>query len=183
MSLKKLAHRIISEKYSSIEYGVDATCGNGFDTLFLAGLCNPEGMIFSFDIQEEALDKAEKLLNENNLPAGVMFVKTGHENIEGVIKPKVDVVMFNLGFLPNSNSKICTEPETTISSLNSATKILNDGGIITIICYPGTEEGRVETLEVNKWLNELDKDKFSLNEYLSDNPDNTTPVLYVVEKG
>lgn len=183
MSLTELAKKIIIEKYSSIEYGVDATCGNGRDTLFLAELCRNDGMIYSFDIQEEALDNAEKLLNDQNLPTSVMFVSTGHENMEKVIKPKVEVVMFNLGYLPNSESKICTKPETTITAFHSACEILKSGGIITILCYPGTDEGRVETDEVGKWLNDLDNNKYNVSEHLSESPDETTPVLYVIEKG
>ena len=182
MSLAKLAQEIISKKFSSIEYAVDATCGNGHDVLFLAGLCNKGGMVYSFDVQEEALDKAEKLINENTQPASVMFVNTGHENMEKVIKPKVDLVMFNLGFLPNSDSNICTKPETTIPALESALNILRKGGMLTVLCYPGTEEGRVETNEVVKWLKNLDKNEFKLSEHLSEKPDNTTPVLYVLEK-
>ena len=182
MSLTNMSKELISEKFQSIEYGVDATCGNGHDTLFLAGLCSPDGMIFSFDVQEEALNKAEKLLNENNLPTSVMFVNTGHENMEKVIKPNVDVVMFNLGFLPNSESKICTRPGTTITALNSACRKLNDHGIITIICYPGTLEGRAETKEVKDWIAGLDNNTFNISEHLSEKPNETTPVLYVVEK-
>ena len=182
MSLTKLAQILIREKFDGLDYAADATCGNGKDTLFLAGMCNAGGMVFSFDIQEEALDKSEKLINENTYPASVMFLHTGHENIKKVIKPKVDVVMFNLGFLPKSESNICTKPDTTIKALNSACKILSDNGIITVLCYPGTDEGRVETKEVSKWMNNLDKNEFNLSEHLSDDPDETTPVLYVVEK-
>lgn len=182
MSLTKLAQILISEKFSSIEYGVDATCGNGHDSLFLAGLCSQEGMIYSFDIQEEAIDKAEKLLNDHNMPTSVMFVNSCHQNMEKVIKPKVDVVMFNLGYLPNSQSKICTNSETTITALDSATNILKAGGLITLLCYPGTDEGSVETREVKNWLGKLNKDEFTVSEHLSEKPDDTTPVLYVIDK-
>ena len=182
MSLTTLAQTLIKEKFDRINYAVDATCGNGNDTLFLANLCKKDGMVYSFDVQEEALDKAEKLINTNTRPASVMFVNTGHENMEKVIKPKVDVVMFNLGFLPNSDSYICTKPETTIPALKSAINILRESGMLTVLCYPGTEEGRMETDEVIKWLNKLDKNELEISEHLSEKPDETTPVLYVVEK-
>ena len=182
MSLTKLAQTLIKEKFDRINYAVDATCGNGHDTLFLANLCKKEGMVYSFDVQEEALDNAEKLINDYAHPASVMFVNTGHENMEKVIKPKVNVVMFNLGFLPNSDSNICTKPETTIPALESALNILREGGMLTVLCYPGTEEGRVETDEVVKWLKNLDKNEVKISKHLSEKPDETTPVLYVVGK-
>jgi len=182
MSLTQLAQKIISEQFDSIEYGVDATCGNGFDTLFLAGLCSEGGMIFSFDIQEEALDKAEKLLADNNITQSVMLVNSGHENMERLIKPKVDVVMFNLGFLPGSSSKICTKPDTTLRALNSASKTVREGGMITVLCYPGTDEGRIETEEVKGWIAGLDNNAFNVSEHLSEKPNDTTPVLHVLRK-
>lgn len=182
MSLTRFAHKLIKEKFDTVKYGVDATCGNGNDTLFLAGMCDIDGMIFSFDVQNEALDNAEKLLADNNLYTGVMFINSGHENMEKLIKPKVDVVMFNLGFLPNSKSKICTKPESTITALNSAIKLSREGGMITLLCYPGTVEGKVETDEVKKWLDELNGNEFKISENLSDSPDDTTPVLYLLEK-
>ena len=30
---------------------VDATCGNGYDTLYLASLVGPQGQVYAFDIQ------------------------------------------------------------------------------------------------------------------------------------
>ena len=182
MPLTKLAQKLINDKFSRIKYGIDATCGNGNDTLFLVGICDPDGMIFSFDIQEEALDITEKLLSGNNITQSVMLVNSGHENMEKVIKPKVDVVMFNLGFLPYSESTICTKPETTIPALVSACNLIREGGIITVLCYPGTVKGKTETNEVKAWINGINGNEFLVSEYTSDDPDDTTPVLYVLQK-
>jgi len=182
MPLTKLAQQLITNKFDTIEYGIDATCGNGNDTLFLAGICDSDGMIFGFDIQEEALDITEKLLNKNNINQCVMLINSGHENMEKVIKPKVDVVMFNLGFLPRSESKICTKPETTIPALELASKVVREGGMITILCYPGTDKGKAERTEVKTWLDGLNSNEFKISEYLSNNPDDTTPVLYLLER-
>lgn len=182
MPLTKLAQQLISDKLDSITFGIDATCGNGNDTLFLAGICDSDGMIFSFDIQEEALAKAETLLAENDITQSVMLLNSGHENMEKIIKPRVDVVMFNLGFLPKSESQICTKPETTNPALKSASKLVRAGGIITVLCYPGTDEGKVETNEVKIWLDGLNNNEFSVSEYLSENPDETTPLLYLLVK-
>ena len=182
MSLTRFAHKLIKEKFDTVKYGVDATCGNGNDTLFLAGMCDIDGMIFSFDVQNEALDNAEKLLADNNLYTGVMLINSGHENMEKLIKSKVDVVMFNLGFLPNSESKICTLSKSTISALNSSNNLLRAGGMITVLCYPGTDEGKKETEDVRNWLDEKDNFEFRISEYLSEKPDDTTPVLYLLEK-
>ena len=41
--------------YKEGDYVVDATIGNGYDTLFLAKLVKESGHVFGFDIQEQAL--------------------------------------------------------------------------------------------------------------------------------
>lgn len=51
---KALAEAIIQDG----DAVVDATCGNGHDTKFLAGLAGAEGKVYSFDIQAEAIENA-----------------------------------------------------------------------------------------------------------------------------
>ncbi len=41
---------------------IDATAGNGNDTLFLAGLVGETGRVYSFDIQARAIEKTRKKL-------------------------------------------------------------------------------------------------------------------------
>ena len=46
---------------------VDATCGNGYDTLFLRQMVGESGKVYGFDIQQIALDNTLNLLKENNV--------------------------------------------------------------------------------------------------------------------
>ena len=180
MQLTKKVHKLISKKLPYITYGIDATCGNGFDTLFLAKHCNSK--VFSFDIQKKALDITRKKLNECNLLDRVELIHSGHEKILEYIKVEVDVIIFNLGYLPNSNKDIITKAKTTLTALKSSLKILKCKGLITVICYPGHLEGDQETEEVNILLKNLNKEKYLVNEYLSENPNKKTPKLYIIEK-
>ena len=50
---------------------IDATCGNGYDTLFLRTNVGRKGKVYGFDIQQTALDNTSKLLKENNVEDGV----------------------------------------------------------------------------------------------------------------
>ena len=43
---------------------IDATCGNGYDTLFLKELVGDFGKVFGFDIQDVALKNTMNLLNK-----------------------------------------------------------------------------------------------------------------------
>lgn len=182
MLLTELAHNLISIKLKSIKCGIDATCGNGHDTLFLSGLCRTSGIIYSFDIQEEALRNTAIALEKNNLINNVKIIHAGHENILKHIDLEVDVIMFNLGYLPNSDRKISTSYDTTIIALESCLKILREKGIISIICYPKHNSGFEEMVYVKQWIRDLSKSEFNVNEYSSENSDRTTPILYVIER-
>lgn len=67
---------------------VDATCGNGHDTLFLsrelAGLAGEfsfSWQVVSFDIQDMALESARARLTEVGLAMSVEFIKDSHEHM------------------------------------------------------------------------------------------------------
>lgn len=63
---------------------VDATCGNGHDTLELARMVGPSGRVVAFDIQPEALASAQALLDssqDNGLCRDVRFVQACHSTM------------------------------------------------------------------------------------------------------
>ena len=68
---------------------VDATLGNGHDTEFLAKLVGHDGHVFGFDIQEQALLKTSKRLEEQNLHGQVTLFQHGHEKIKESIPNKL----------------------------------------------------------------------------------------------
>ena len=52
---QKFSHSMLQECIKSGDCVVDATMGNGNDTIFLSKLVQNEGKVFAFDIQEAAL--------------------------------------------------------------------------------------------------------------------------------
>jgi len=54
---------------------VDATCGNGNDTAFLASLVGENGRVFGFDIQDKAIANTTKKLTDLNLIDRVTLIK------------------------------------------------------------------------------------------------------------
>ena len=46
---------------------IDATMGNGHDTLFLCEMAGEKGKVLAFDIQERALEATDKLLREHQM--------------------------------------------------------------------------------------------------------------------
>ena len=54
--------RFIREQVQPGDICIDATMGNGNDTLLLSSLCGKDGHVFAFDIQEAALINTRKRL-------------------------------------------------------------------------------------------------------------------------
>jgi len=60
----EMAHDFLREVITDQDTVVDATMGNGHDTLFLAKLAKE---VYAFDIQEQALVQTQKRLEEAGL--------------------------------------------------------------------------------------------------------------------
>lgn len=135
---------------------VDATMGTGGDTEALCILAGEHGRVDAFDIQQEALDRTEARLREHGLSGRAVLHLTGHEHMRELVQPGLDLVTFNLGWLPGSRDKtITTHLETTLQALSAALDLLKKGGVITLCAYPGHDEGSRELNEILKWTESL----------------------------
>ena len=124
MTISDQAKKRVEEVLESSEVAVDATMGNGWDTLFLAEKVGREGQVFSFDVQEVALNLTRKKLRKVDLLEVCVLCQKGHEGMEEVVPKGVGAVMFNLGYLPYADQEIVTRPETTLKALEAAVSCL-----------------------------------------------------------
>ena len=112
------AKTLINQHIQDDSIVIDATCGNGNDTLFLAEQV-PNGKVFGFDIQKAIEHTKEKIASFKH----VTLIHDGHENILNDISSdvigNVDAAIFNLGYLPKGDKTIVTKPETTIQAIES----------------------------------------------------------------
>ena len=119
MRLTDLCHEWLKEILQEGDIAIDATMGNGFDALFLAQHIGATGKLFGFDVQQQAITESEKLLADT--PCNHTFFLTAHENMHTVIPAeflgRAKGIMFNLGWLPNSDKTIITQSVTTIKAL------------------------------------------------------------------
>lgn len=146
---------------------VDATCGNGFDTLRLSKLSKK---VFAFDIQKEAIKRTKKILDDNNV-CNVTLINDSNENIRKDLKEydkKVSLIMFNLGYLPNFNKDVMTNAKTSLKSIKESIKMLNKKGIILVTCYPHKEDVK----ESKAIINYLDKNNINYIIYRNTNNKN-----------
>jgi hypothetical protein len=134
---------------------IDATAGNGNDTLFLAKcvLTPNSGELHAFDIQEEAIIKTTERLEKNlepNLLKRITLHKASHEKFPSDLKPAL--VVYNLGYLPGGDVSKTTLTDITLTSCNHALEILIAGGLLSITTYPGHPEGNKEKSALFEWL-------------------------------
>lgn len=147
-----LSHTIINHIVDRGDYVVDATAGNGHDTVFLARLVGHEGKVYSFDIQEEAIIQTKSRLIKEELSDRVELLWESHDLIDKYVDEKISAVMFNLGYLPGSDQQIKTKTNTTLRALNKSLELLNHGGVITIVVYTGHDGGLEEGISIEKWI-------------------------------
>lgn len=165
---------------------IDATCGNGHDSLFLAQkfLKNEKGLLFCFDIQESAINNTLSLLQENlskEILKRIVLYNYSHEDLNKYIKQDVNLIVYNLGYLPKGDKSITTQTNTTLNSIKSALSLLGKRGAICIMCYPGHEEGQKEEKAILEFTKTLDPKSYNLC-YHSWVNRKFSPTLFWIEK-
>lgn len=175
----KLAHQCMRAVVGPSDTVVDATCGNGHDTLFLARLV-PEGRVLAFDTSEEAVHNTSKLLAENGVRDRVEVYQRDHREIKEVVNEPVKGIMFNLGYLPGGPRDTATVAEVSREAIRSALPLLKTGGLLTIVAYPGYDEGAREYRVVQEMLVSLDQREYEVLEMRFLNQINFPPVLIAV---
>lgn len=177
-----LVQQFLSCSVQSGGTSVDATAGRGNDTLFMARLAGPDGRVFSFDIQEDALQSTRLLLEGAGMAERVTLVKASHEDMEHYVPGPVDSVIFNLGYLPGGEHSFITKPDSTVRALQSALRLLRPGGRIGMVIYTGHPGGMEEYEAVEKIAAGLDSALFSVIKIVVLNRATTAPVVIVIEK-
>ena len=161
---------------------VDATMGNGHDTLWLCRQVGPAGRVYAFDVQGEAVARTRALLEKEGLADIAELFLDGHENMAARVKEPVDAVMFNLGWLPGALHGVTTLTETTLRAVDAALLLLKPEGLLTVCVYPGHEEGSREEAALLQWASNLDEGRYDelLKRYL--NQPNHPPLMIAVKR-
>ncbi|RPF50252.1 class I SAM-dependent methyltransferase [Aquisalibacillus elongatus] len=180
------AHDLLAQSITTGSTVVDATLGNGHDSLYLNELVGPEGKVIAFDVQDEALQSSKSLFEQHGIKQVEMHLK-GHENAPSILDDKgiheIDAVIFNLGFLPGSDHQVTTSGDTTIQAINGLFPILKSGGYIVIVVYPGHEEGQAEKNDLMNYLKTFPANKGDIAQYKMVNRSDKAPfVVYLYKK-
>lgn len=161
---------------------IDATMGNGHDTLFLCRLAGKTGRVLAFDIQEKALEATRKLLEKHQFQAELYL--DSHVNMSHYVEAgSVDGIYFNFGYLPGGDHRLATKADTSVEAMEKGLGLLKKGGVTALCIYSGGDTGFEEKDRILKYLRGLDYRKYIVivNDYY--NRANNPPIpAFIVKK-
>lgn len=150
---------------------IDATCGNGNDSLYLAQQY-PNSQIIGFDVQPLAITNSQNRCREYQ---NVKFILDSHSNVDQYVTEAVSLAIFNLGYLPRADITVTTMADSTICAIEKILELLVSGGAIIITLYRGVTN-LAETNQVLEYLRTINKDFYIVSMYdlinLNGNPFN-----------
>lgn len=182
----EMAHQLVAARIKKRNSAIDATAGNGHDTLFLAEAVGSAGKVFAIDLQEEALTATRERLAASEYSKPVEYFCRDHAEMLDIIPSgkhgKIRAIMFNLGYLPGGDKSATTKWPTTLKAIRAGLEILRPGGILTIVVYPGHAPGKQEAIVIEKFAAQLDAQEFTALRYGVTNRRNDPPFLIAIEK-
>lgn len=163
-----LAHLVWNSLLQRGDIAIDATCGNGLDSLFIAqrildleqqqrlGKSDFEGQpsvrLHCIDIQASAIETTRRRLENAGYRNQIKYHHCSHELLPPEVEPEsVSLATYNLGYLPASNKQVITLPHSTISSLSASAKLIRVGGVLSVTSYRGHPGGLEETDAVEEF--------------------------------
>jgi predicted methyltransferase len=184
MHLTVEAQRLAARYLQRGAVAIDATAGNGFDTVFLAKHVGAEGRVIAIDLQVSAIERVRRRVEQEQLLDRVHLVADDHANLKQIVAPKlwgeVACVMFNLGYLPFSDKSVITSKESTMAGVQGAVEVLRPGGLLSILAYVGHPGGRDEANAMAQWMDEH-ASRFQ-STILRDASNPNSPILWSLEK-
>ena len=166
-------HKYLKNIITKDDVCVDMTMGNGNDTLFLLERAK---YVYSFDIQELALiNTKEKVKVYTN----VKLIKDNHTNIDKYINQKVKLFIFNLGYLPNSDSQIITKKDDTLLAFKKAYDLLKDDGYIIMTFYLKHEGGLDEYYLLTEYFR---NHNIKILDIYKERKKALEPITYIIKK-
>lgn len=159
----ELCHRFLSDNLPAGGSFLDATCGNGHDTLFLCRKAAPNGRVLALDIQPAAVEATNRLLAENGLHQVGRAIVCDHKELGHLVPPaSLDGAVFNFGWLPGADHSIHSGTESTLPALQAALDALKPGGVLAAVLYSGKVIGSDEKQAVLEFFRSLPLTRYTV---------------------
>ncbi|WP_320165246.1 class I SAM-dependent methyltransferase [uncultured Trichococcus sp.] len=184
LSAVDFSHRLLKETVCTGDLVIDATVGNGNDTVLMATLVGPTGKVIGFDVQKQAIETTKQKLLLAGLTDQVTLLHQGHETVAEVLADHAEIgsAVFNLGYLHGSDKTIITQKDTTIRAVNALLPKLRIGGYILLVVYSGHPGGIEEKNALLEYVSGLNQALFKVLQYGFINQINHPPILIAIEK-
>ncbi|AMB98910.1 hypothetical protein AWM75_02385 [Aerococcus urinaehominis] len=184
-NITQITQAIIKSQVNPGDQVLDATLGNGHDSLALARQIGREGKLYGFDIQSQALANTEQRLTDNklgNVPH--QFFLASHSQIKDYLPDQcqLKLVIFNLGYLPKADKTIITQADSTCQAISQCLDLLANKGLILIASYLGHPGGQAEHGAIKQLLANIDQAHFNVGEFNFLNQANQPPKLFIIER-
>ena len=102
--------------------------------------------------------------------------------IETLPVSNIDLMIGNLGYLPNADHQIMTQSTSTIKVVSKGLAKLSVHGLCTIVAYPGTEAGRKEAEDLEEYIASMNQKEFHCSTWRPLNQANQPPILYIIRR-
>lgn len=177
------SHSLLKNTIKDGDLVIDATAGNGHDTLYLANLVGLTGHVLAFDIQQQAIDNTKKLLIENKIE-NTTVIHDGHQHLTKYLKEDdlIKAAIFNLGYLPGADKSIITNGESTLMAIKQILARLAKNGLIVLVVYYGHPGGEKELTTLTDFVVNLEQKKYSVLNYQFINQTNQPPLILAIQK-
>lgn len=182
LKMTDIIHQCMDELIKPGDTVCDCTMGNGHDTAYMCRLAGESGHVYSFDIQQEALDRTSRLLTEQALMGPAHLILDSHSQLKTYIHQPLKFFVFNLGYLPDGDPTVITQSDSTITAITTALSLTEIGGGGAILSYYGHPGGAEEKDAVEALLKNLSPKCYSVMKIDSFNRQHTPPVLYLIKK-
>ena len=182
----EMAHQLVAARIKKRNSAIDATAGNGHDTLFLAKAVGNGGKVFAIDVQEDAVESARQRVEGSDFAKPVEFICGDHAEIAALVPAgkhgKIKAIMFNLGYLPGGDKSATTTWPSTLRAIRAGLELLGEDGLMTVVVYPGHRAGAEEAIALEKFVAQLDPAEFTAVRYGPVNRPNSPPYLLAIER-
>jgi len=181
-SARYLAADCLRQVVRAGDHVIDATMGNGHDTLMLAQLVGETGHVTGFDVQEAAVESSRRLLTEQGMIERCTLHVLGHEHMAERVEGSVCAVVFNLGWLPGGDKSVTTHWETTEKAVSAALSLIEKGGVVTICAYPGHAAGDEERHALMEYLSALRPQEYNVLHHRFLNAGPGAPECFIIQR-
>lgn len=154
--LTQLVHDRIKAHLRPGDFAVDATVGNGHDSLLLAEQVGATGRVCAIDVQAAAIAATRERLRAAGGLEQVQLHQDNHATVLATLAEQspatARVIVFNLGYLPGSDKTIQTQAGDTVTALDASGRLLAPDGLLLVTAYRAHPGGANEAEAVTSWM-------------------------------